>query len=163
MSHQSFHDCVMFHLLITFLINAAEHEKYYITNVLKKPPRVNIHQFVRQVEQLNAYIAQMPCFYYSPNANASTKPENFPFPEAELGAHVLHMCPLAWQDQYNLNQKGIAPLDMHTRLTSLEDIECICTHEKGKPDEKFKKSSFNRKKGKKRPGTDPTVHVPKEV
>jgi hypothetical protein len=45
----------------------------------------------------------------------------------------------------------------------LEAIECICTHEKGKPDEKSEKSSFNGKKGKKRPGTDPTVHIPKKV
>jgi hypothetical protein len=95
MLRQSFHNCVMFHLLTAFPIIAAEQEKYYITNVLQKPQRINVCQFVRQVEQLNAYIAQMPCFYYSPNANASTKPENYPFPEAELGAHVLRMCPLA--------------------------------------------------------------------
>ncbi len=78
MSRQLFIDCVMFHLLTAFPINAAEQEKYYITNVLKKPQCVNVRQFVRRVEQLNAYIAQMPCFYYSPNANASTKPENVP-------------------------------------------------------------------------------------
>jgi hypothetical protein len=153
----------MFHLLTAFPINAAEQEKYYITNVLKKPQHVNVRQFVRQVEQLNAYISQMPCFYYSPNANASTKPENALFPEAELGAHVLRMCPLVWQDQYNLNQKGMMPLDMRTLLTLLEAIECIRTHEKGKPDEKSDKSSFNGKKGKKRPGTDPTARVPKKV
>jgi hypothetical protein len=163
MLHQSFHDCVMFHLLIAFPINAAEQEKYYITNVLKKPQRINVRQFVCRVEQLNAYIAQMPCFYDRPNANASTKPENYPFPEAELGAHVLRMCPLAWQDQYNLNQKGMTPMDMRTLLTSFEAIECICTHEMGKPDEKSEKSSFKGKKGKKRPGTDPTVWVPKKV
>jgi hypothetical protein len=58
----SFNDCVMFHLLTAFPINAAEQEKYYILNVLKKPQCVNVHQFVRHVEQLNAYIAQMPCF-----------------------------------------------------------------------------------------------------
>jgi hypothetical protein len=58
------------------------------------------------------------------------------------------MCPLAWQDQYNLNQKGMTPLDMHMLLTLLEAIECVCTHEKGKPDEKSKRSSFNGKKGK---------------
>ncbi len=52
---------------------------------------------------------------------------------------------------------------MRTLLTSLEAIERVCTHEKGKPDEKSKKSSFNRKKGEKRPGTDPTVRVPKKV
>ncbi len=153
----------MFHLLTAFPINAAEQEKYYITNVLKKPQRVNVRQFVRQLEQLIDYIAQMPCFYYSPNANASTKPENVPFPEAELGAHVLRMCPLAWQDQYNLNQKGMTPLDMCTLLTLLEAIECVCTHEKGKPDEKSKKSSFNGKKGEKRPGTDPMARIPKKV
>jgi hypothetical protein len=35
MSCKSFNDCVMFHLLTAFLINAAEQEKYYFTNVLK--------------------------------------------------------------------------------------------------------------------------------
>jgi hypothetical protein len=47
MSRQSFLDCVLFHLLTAFPINAAEQEKYYITNVLKKPQRINVRQFVR--------------------------------------------------------------------------------------------------------------------
>jgi hypothetical protein len=98
MSRDLFNDCVMFHRLTAFPINAAEQERYYILNVLKKPQHVNVRQFVHRVEQLNAYISQMPCFYYSPNANASTKPENIPFTEAELGAHVLRMCTLQWQD-----------------------------------------------------------------
>jgi hypothetical protein len=59
------------------------------------------------------------------------------------------MCPLAWQDQYNLNKKGVMPLDMRTLLTSLEAIERVCTQEKGKQEEKAEKSSFNGKKGKK--------------
>jgi hypothetical protein len=79
MSCKLFNDCVMFHLLTAFPIKAAEQEKYYISNVLKKPQRINVCQFVRRVVQLNAYIARMPCFYYSPNANASTKPKNVPF------------------------------------------------------------------------------------
>jgi hypothetical protein len=37
MSRVSFNNCVMFHLLTAFPINAAEQEKYYFTNVLKKP------------------------------------------------------------------------------------------------------------------------------
>jgi hypothetical protein len=88
---------------------------------------VNVHQFIHCVEQLNAYIAQMPCFNYSPNANASTKPENVPFMEAELGAHVLRMCPLQWQDQYNMNKKGMMLMDMRLLKTLLEAIECVCT------------------------------------
>jgi hypothetical protein len=132
MSRKLFNNCVMFHLLTVFPINAAEQEKYYITNVLKKPQRINVHQLVRRVEQLNAYITQMLCFYYIPHANASTKPENVPFTEADLGAHVLCMCPLMWQDQYNLNKKGMMLMDMHSLLTSLEVIERVCTYKKGK-------------------------------
>jgi hypothetical protein len=75
----------------------------------------------------------MPCFYYSPNANASTKPENLPFTEAELGAHVLRMCPLHWQDQYNMNKKGMIPMDMRSLLTLLEAIERICTTRRANP------------------------------
>jgi hypothetical protein len=37
MTRKSFNDCVVFHLLTMFPINAAEKEKYYISNALKKP------------------------------------------------------------------------------------------------------------------------------
>ncbi len=70
----------------------------------------------------------------TPHANASTKPRNVLFMEAELGARVLHMCPLPWQDQYNMNKEGMTPKDMRLLLILLEAIERICTHEKGKPD-----------------------------
>jgi hypothetical protein len=153
MSRDSFNNCMMFYLLTVFPINAAEQEKYYITNVIKKPQSINVGQFVRRVEQLNAYITQMPCFYYNPHTNASTKPENVLFTKAELGAHVLHMCPLTWQDQYNLNKKGMTPMDMRLLLTSLEAIEHVCPYEKGKLDnfEKSNKSSNKSEKGRKEP------------
>jgi hypothetical protein len=155
----------MFHLLTAYPINAAEQEKYYILNVLKKPQRINVCQFVHCVEQLNAYIAQMTCFYYSLNANASTKPNNVLFTEAELWSHVLCMCPIQWQDQYNMNKKGMTPMDMRLLLTLLEVIKCICTYDKGKsePYKKSKKSSNKGKKGKKPPGTNSTARVPKKV
>jgi hypothetical protein len=162
MSRKSFNNCLTFHILTAFPINAAEQEKYYVTNVLKKPQRINVRQFVGHVEQLNAYIAQMPCFYYSPHTNVSTKPENVPFTEAELGAHVLRMCPLQWQDQYNMNKKGMMLMDMHLLLTSLEAIKRVCTYKKGKL-ESSEKSSHKSKKGKKRPGTNSTVRIPKKV
>jgi hypothetical protein len=160
-SRKSFNDCIMFHLLTAFPINAAEQEKYYILNVLKKPQRVNVRQFVRHVEQLNAYNAQMPCFYYSPNASTSTKPENILFMEAELGSHVLRMCPLQWQVQYNMNKKGMMPIDMRLLLTSLEAIKCVCTYEKSKS-ESSEKSSHKSKKEKKRPGTEAKSGCPRK-
>jgi hypothetical protein len=57
MSRKLFNDTMVFHLLAVFPINAAEQGKYYITNVLEKPQRINVCQFVWKVGQLNAYIA----------------------------------------------------------------------------------------------------------
>jgi hypothetical protein len=162
MSCKLFDDCVMFHLLTAFPINAAKQEKYYILNVLKNPQHVNVRQFVHCLEQFNAYIPQMPCFYCSPNVNASTKPENVPFTEAELGSHVLRMCPLQWQEQYNMNKKGMMPMDICLLLTSLEAIKRACTYEKSKL-ESSEKSLHKSKKGKKCPGTKAMVRVPKKV
>jgi hypothetical protein len=162
MSRQLFDDCMLLHLLTLFPINTAEQEKYYITNVLKKPQRINARQFVRHVEQLNAYIAQMPCFCNSPSFNATTKPENVPFTEAKLGSHVLRMCPIQWQDQYNLNEKSMTLMDLHLLLTSFEAIERICTHEKAKS-ESSEKASHKGEKGKKHPGTKSLSRVPKKV
>jgi hypothetical protein len=63
-----------------------------------------------------------------------------------------------------MNKKGMTPMDMCLLLTLLEAIECICIHEKGKPDhEKSEKSPFKSEKGKKHPGTTPAVRVPKKV
>jgi hypothetical protein len=165
MSCKSFEDCVMFHLLTVFPNNAAEQERYYITNVLKKPQRISIRQFVQPVEQLNSYISQLPCWYYSPSMKANTIPMNVPFVEADLSSHVLRMCPYAWQDQYNLHEKGGTPVDMRSLLLSLKAIDCVCGQERSdKPNTSYdKKASHSEKKGTKRPGTDHSPRVPKKV
>ena len=96
LSRESFDNCVMFHLLTVFPNNAAEQEKYYLSNVLKKPQQVGIRQFVQRVEQLNAYIVQLPCWYYSPSYITGMMPANIPFIEADLASHALRMCPHQW-------------------------------------------------------------------
>jgi hypothetical protein len=92
---------------------------------------------VQHVEQLNAYVVQMPCWYNSPSYNPGMTPANVPFPEADLVSHVLQMCLQAWQDQYNLHKKGMTPVDMRLLLTSFEAIICVCTQERAnKPSSK---------------------------
>ncbi len=64
-----------------------------------------------------------------------------------------------------MNEKGMTPMDMRLLLTLLEAIERVCTYEKGELDT-FKKSdkSYNKgEKGKKQPGNNSTVRVPKKV
>jgi hypothetical protein len=87
---KAYSNCVIFHLLTMFPDNAAEQQEiYYITNMLKKPQRISVHQLVQCVEQLNTYIAQLTCWYYSPSAKPSTIPENVLFTEADLAIHIL--------------------------------------------------------------------------
>ncbi len=82
----------MFHILTVFPNNAAEQEKYYLSNVLKKPQRVAICQFIQCVEQLNAYVAKLPCWYYTPSYVAGMTPASVPFTKVDLASHVLWMC-----------------------------------------------------------------------
>jgi hypothetical protein len=110
--------------------NAAEQEKYYHSNVLKKPQRVGVCHFVQRVKQLNAYLAQLPCWYYSPSYLTGMTPANVPFAKADLASHVLRMCPHQWQDKYNLQEKGMTPMDIHSLQASLEAIEHVCTPKK---------------------------------
>eukprot|EP00804_Cyclotella_cryptica_P017042 CCRYP_003297-RA/>CCRYP_003297-RA protein AED:0.33 eAED:0.33 QI:0/-1/0/1/-1/1/1/0/162 len=70
--------------------------------------------------QLNNYVEDLPCLYYSP---ALVHRPNRSTPSlAELACHILRMCPLKWQDQYHLLEKcypeGVKPL-----LLILERIE----------------------------------------
>jgi hypothetical protein len=162
LSHESFGKCVMFHLLPVFPNNTAEQEKYYLSNMLKKPQRAGIHQFVQRVEQLNAYVVQLPCWYYSPSYNASMTPANVPFYEADLASHLLRMCPHQWQDQYNLQENGMTPMDMHSLQASLEAIECVCTPEKAHAPS-GKKASDKNEAGAKWPSTGATKQATKKV
>jgi hypothetical protein len=127
---ESFDDCVMFHLLTVFPNNTAEQEKYYLSNMLKTPQRVGIRHFVQCVKQLIAYVTQLPYWYYSPSYNAGMAPANVPFTKADLASCVLRMCRHQWQDQYNLQKKGMTPMDMHSLQASLEAIKPLCTPEK---------------------------------
>jgi hypothetical protein len=84
LTRKAFDDCVMFHLFTVFLNNA-----YYFMIVLKKPQRISVHQFVQHVEQLNSYMAQLPCWFYSPSAKPTTILVNVSFTEADLASHAL--------------------------------------------------------------------------
>jgi hypothetical protein len=72
------------------------------------------------------------------------------------------MCPLTWQDHFNLYKKGMTPVDMPSLHMSLEAVEHGCTQEKSNA-KSNKKASNKRKKGNKRPGTESTIRVPKKV
>jgi hypothetical protein len=53
---------------------------------------VLVRQFFKQEEQLNSYLENVPCLYYSPNAKSATKPV-LPLVDSNLAMHLLCMCP----------------------------------------------------------------------
>ncbi len=82
-----------------FPSNAAKQQRFYISNVLKKPQQVPVRYFFQQVEQLNGYLSHLPCTYNSFCATAVTKPVQA-FDKAELANLLICMCPESWQDHY---------------------------------------------------------------
>jgi hypothetical protein len=120
-TYKSFLDCTKHHLLTLFREDAAEQQKFYISNLLKKPQRVTVHAFFTRVEQLNSFVSLLSCLYNSLQAKQATKPVE-PFNEAELANLLLRMCPDSWQNQYNFSQDTI-PQDSRRLLIVLENIE----------------------------------------
>ncbi len=130
--------------------------------MLKKPQHISMGQVVHCVEQLNSYIVQLPCWLHSPIAKPTTIPANVLFTVADLASIILWMCPLMWQDHFNLHKKGRTPMDMCFLLISLKAIEHICTQENSKA-QSNKKASNKSKKGNKQHGPESTARVPKNL
>jgi hypothetical protein len=86
----------------------------------------------------------------------------WPFTEADLASHVLQMCPHQWQDQYNLQEKGMTPMDMCSLQAFLEAIEHVCTHKKAHAPS-GEKASHKNEAGAKRPSNGAMRQVPKKV
>ena len=110
----------MFHLLTVFRNDAAEAQRYYISNGLKKPNRVPIWQFVQHVQQLNDYLELLPCLYQSNRATPATKKIGH-IDDANLAGHILSMCPGTRQTQYKLKAETV-PQCIHDLLDELEKI-----------------------------------------
>jgi hypothetical protein len=65
-TYKSFLDCTKHHLLTVFCKDAAEQQKFYISNLLKKLQRVTV--------RVNSFVSLLPCLYNSPRATQATKP-----------------------------------------------------------------------------------------
>jgi hypothetical protein len=123
---------------------------------------LGVLQFIQRIEQLNAYVVQLPCWYYSPSFANSMMTANVPFTETDLASHILRMCPHQWQDQYNLQEKGMTPMDMRSLQASLKAIEHMCTPERAHA-QSGKKAFHKNKAGAKRPSTGATKQAHKKV
>jgi hypothetical protein len=65
-TYKYFLDCTKHHLLTVFNYDTAEQQKFYISNVLKKPQSVTVRVFFTHIEQLNSFVMLLPSLYHSP-------------------------------------------------------------------------------------------------
>eukprot|EP00804_Cyclotella_cryptica_P013425 CCRYP_005163-RA/>CCRYP_005163-RA protein AED:0.25 eAED:0.61 QI:0/0/0/1/1/1/2/0/411 len=135
--------------------DAAEAQRYYISNGLKKPNWVPIRQFVQHVQQLKDYLELLPCLYQSNRATPATKKVG-PIDDACLAGHILCMCPGTWQAQYKLKAETIP----QCICDPLDDIEKI---KKAFPTEHDQSTKMNPGESNKRKMASFNKPIPKKV
>ncbi len=118
----SFMDCIELHKLTIFPADTAERQCYYMQQMIKKPRRVTVRQFVSCMGVLNDYLAYLPTVFDSLMAVAGTKKMNVPFNEADLAGIVLNLVPSSWVNQYNMMHSTL-PKNPRALLNDLEAIE----------------------------------------
>ncbi len=135
-SWPSFLDCIKLHKLTIFPVDTAERQHYYMTQMVKKPQRATVHQYMACMGVLNDYISHLPMVFNSPMAVEGTKKGNVPFDEADLAGIVLNSVPVYWMNQYNMMHTTLHN-GTRTLLQDLESIKCIM-EEKGEAGQKAK-------------------------
>ena len=121
---KSLKDCIELHKLTVLPADAAEKQRFYVQQVVRKPQRVTIRQYMSRMGVLNDYIAHLPSIYYSPKAVSSTVKGNVIFGEGELASIILASTPQSWQNQYNLTHSTV-PESPRALLPELENIERV--------------------------------------
>jgi hypothetical protein len=121
-SVKSLQDCIDFHKLTVYSVDAAERQRFYMMCNLKKPAKSSIRSHVTRMETLNKYLGLLPTIKNSPQAVASTELGNVPFNETTLASIVLSHLPVAWRTQYALTH-ALVPESPRAILVDLENIE----------------------------------------
>lgn len=161
MTEKSFRECTVHHLRTVFKEDAAEQQRLYLSNTVKKPQRVSIRAFFTRVEQLNGYIKYLPTVHDSRQAAATSKPAA-PYDEAELAGMLLRMCPETWQDHYATTQQ-VVPQDSRKLLLVLENIEKLCaTTNANKPAGTANGNGNGTEKGKRKSENSNAGRIPKK-
>jgi hypothetical protein len=115
-------ECIDFHKLRVYSIDAAERQRFYMLCNLKKPAKSSIRAHVTRMETLNKYLGLLPTIKNCPQAVASTELGNVPFNETTLASIILNHLPVAWRIQYALTHT-LVPESPRAILLDLENIE----------------------------------------
>jgi hypothetical protein len=88
-------DCIELHKLTIFPVDAAEKQRYYMMQTVKKPQRATVRLYMARMGVLNNYLSFLPMVFNSPMAFEGTKKGNMPFDEADIAGIVLNSVPVS--------------------------------------------------------------------
>jgi hypothetical protein len=159
-------DCIKLHKLAIFPVDAAEKQRYYMMQTVKKPQRATVCQYMARMGILNNYLTFFPTVFNSSMAIEGTKKGNVLFDEADTAGIVLNSVPVSWMNQYNMMDLAL-PDGTRTLLQDLESIERVMDerHEAGLEAKAKKASASAIAKGtsKKRSASgNPSEQVPQK-
>jgi hypothetical protein len=161
----SFLDCLELHKLTLFSADAAERQRFYIQQAVRKPQRATVRQHILHMGVLNDYVKHLSTLKDSSKAVPTTKKGSIPFGKADLVTIVLLSVPMLRQNQYNLNH-SMVPESLRTLLPDLEAIKRVMVEKKGANLKAKGKSSTapSKAKGnlKRKASGGPTGRVPKK-
>ncbi len=120
----SFMVCIELHKLTIFAVDAAETQRYYMQQSVKKPQRVPVRQFMARMGLLNDYLAHLTTVKNSPMVVKDTRAGNVPLDKADLASIILKSLPPMWLNQYNLNHTTLpkSPRQLHPDLEAIERV-----------------------------------------
>jgi hypothetical protein len=119
-----FMDCIKLHKLTIFPADTTEKQHYYMQQMIKKPQRVTVCQFVSRMGVLNDYLVYLPTVFDSSMAIEVTKKMNVPFDHADEAGIVLSLVQSSWVNQYNMMQ-SMLPKNPRALLTDLDAIKRV--------------------------------------
>ena len=112
-------------LLCQFPQDAAEQQRLYLSHYVICPTWMKIPNFVSRMEQLNGYIAYLPCCKdCTAFATQMTVRMNRSFHKSELAGIILSCFPTKYKNQYYLNH-GTVPLEIGALRDKLMQIEKV--------------------------------------
>jgi hypothetical protein len=129
-------DCIELHKLTIFPVDAAEKQRYYMTQTVKKPHRAMVRQYMACMGILNNYLVHLLTVFNSPMAIEGIKNGNVPFDEADLSGIILNSVPVSLMKQYSMTHMTL-PDRTRTLLQDLESIKRVM-EEKHKAGQKAK-------------------------
>jgi len=130
-SMASLWECIDFHKLTVYSVEAAERQRFYMLCNLKKPAKSSIRAHVTRIETLNKHLGLLPRIKNSPQAVASPELGDVPFNRTMLANIILSHLPVAWRTQYALTHVLVpeSPIAILVDLKTIEKLFVEKTNE----------------------------------